>query len=82
MIIEEFKSLFIPEATALVLQSSHNGLPYYPMQICNHPDIIYKPEDSLLSLNVPHESQWKNYILNSPEYEEIRNSIGKDRLPL
>ncbi len=74
--------MFIPEGTALVLESSHNGMPYYPMQIYNNADLPYKPEDTLFSLEVPHESVWKRYVMNSPEYEQIRSAIGKDRLPM
>jgi hypothetical protein len=44
MSLSDFKSTFIPVGSSLVLESSHNGLPYYPLQIVNHPDIECKPE--------------------------------------
>lgn len=43
MTVNDFKNTFVPLGSALVLESSHNGLPFYPLQICNHPDIPYKP---------------------------------------
>lgn len=45
--ISEFIQLFIPAGYALVQESEHNGLPYYPMQFINHPDIIYPVEVTL-----------------------------------
>ena len=82
MALNDFKNTFIPLGSALVLESTHNGLPFYPLQICNHPDVEYKAEQSLISFEVPHESIWKRYVMNSPEYEEIRGAIGKERLPM
>lgn len=80
--INELKDMFIPQGISLVLESSHNSLPYYPMEIRNHPDTVYKPEDTLFSLEVPHESVWKRYEINSAAYEDIKGGIGKNRLPM
>lgn len=41
--VSEFINLFVPVGHALVQESEHNGLPYYPMQFINHPDISYAP---------------------------------------
>ena len=40
MSLADLKQAFIPEGTALVMESEHNGLPYYPMQVTNHPDVV------------------------------------------
>ena len=44
MTIADLKEAFIAEGTALVMESENNGLPYYPMQVANHPDVAYKPD--------------------------------------
>ena len=82
MKLSEFKANFVPVGSALVMETTHNGLPYYPMQLCNHADKPHQPEDTLGSLEVPHDVIWKKYVINSPEYIDIISSIGKDRLPM
>jgi hypothetical protein len=54
MSIDDFKQAFVPEGSALVLESEHNGLPFYPMQVANHPSITYKETDTISSLEMPH----------------------------
>ena len=51
------------------------------MQIINSPDHAYTPEATLESEEVIHESKWKLFQLNTPEYELIKPTIGRDRLP-
>ena len=82
MTITDLKEAFIAEGTALVMQSEHNGLPYYPMQVANHPDVVYKVDETISSLEMPHETIWKSYVMSNADYIDINTSIGKDRLPL
>ena len=44
MSINDLKEAFIPEGSAIVMQSEHNGLPYYPMEVVNSQEVFYKED--------------------------------------
>ena len=70
----------MPKGCAIVQESVHNGLPYYPMQFINL-DTAYEPTKTLESEQVVHESNWQLYQIGSAEYDLIKNVIGVERLP-
>lgn len=70
----------MPKGCAIVQESVHNGLPYYPMQFI-HLDTAEHAGKTLESEQVVHESNWQVYQIGSAEYDLIKHVIGIERLP-